>query len=161
MYLINADFNLSFIRSLGSLETYLTLYKEKKEELVMRAIGESFPIATGYRESVFTAWKVSIEGLRPQTAQFLYLLCFLDSTNLNKELFRRACSSKTYWDDNGNINFLDPSMSYVPQWLISLFCNDLKEWNDFDFHGTIKEIPPQRDSPVRCLGTTVWPECLR
>lgn len=131
----------TYIRTLGSLRSYVVLYKShEREELLMRSIGSDYPKISGYRMSVFAAWRTSIRRLRPETAHFFYLLCFLDATNLSVDLFRRACSPKYYWNEDGNEAILHPRMNYVPEWLLELFCGRDGRWNEFAFQETISEL---------------------
>ncbi|CZT09989.1 uncharacterized protein RAG0_14597 [Rhynchosporium agropyri] len=90
--------------------------------------------------SVLSAWKISADTLKPNTAKFLYLLCFLDATYLRKDLFQRACSPKSHWDSEGNEALLHSHNSKVPTWLIELFCNSQGTWNDLMFHDAIEEL---------------------
>jgi len=131
----------TYIRTLGSLKSYVALYKShEREELLMRSIGSIYPKISGYKMSVFAAWRVSIHRRRPETARFFYLLCFLDATNLSIDLFRRACSSKHYWNEEGNQAVLHPRMNYVPEWLLELFCSKEGRWNEFAFQETLSEL---------------------
>lgn len=129
-----------YVNTLGTLDTYLGLYHSKREELLMRALGSSHPLGSGYKMSVFATWGISIDRLSSLTAKFLYLLCFLDETNLNKDLFRRACTPKAYWDDRGNESILHPLMNRIPCWLLELFCDSRGHWNEFKFNEVVMEL---------------------
>lgn len=72
--------------------------------------------------------------------KLLNLLCFLDPTNLSKELLRRACSPKRYWDSRGEVESLDPSQCGVPIWLLELLRESDGEWSDFKFHEAVNTL---------------------
>lgn len=101
---------------------------------------EGAPVGTGYAMSVFTAWKISIKTLPSDASNFLYLLCFLDRTNLTKDLFKRACTPKCAWNNQGRLTFLHPRDNHVPAWLLDLFCSSDSGWSDFKFNGVVKRI---------------------
>ena len=91
--------------------------------------------------SVIAAWKVSIQAISPEAANFLYLLCFLDPTNLSMDMFRRACSGKAFWDGmSGERAILTPQENRVPPWLINLFCDHNGSWNDLKFYEVVQEL---------------------
>lgn len=108
--------------------------------MVERALGRNHPIAQDYSASVLATWRVSINAIAkeyPGAAKFLYLLCFLDPSNLRKDLFKRACSPKLYLNREGSIDVLYPWMNRVPDWLLRLFCGPNGHWNDLQFFDTI------------------------
>ncbi|EUC37922.1 hypothetical protein COCCADRAFT_72439, partial [Bipolaris zeicola 26-R-13] len=124
----------------GRIDTYVKLYESQKHELVERALGRNHPIAQDYSASVLATWRVSINAIAkeyPGAAKFLYLLCFLDPSNLRKDLFKRACSPKLYLNREGSIDVLYPWMNRVPDWLLRLFCGPNGHWNDLQFFDTI------------------------
>ncbi|KAF5849003.1 hypothetical protein GGP41_010061 [Bipolaris sorokiniana] len=127
----------------GRIDTYLNLYKSQKHELVERALGRNHPIAHDYPASVLATWRVSINAIAkeyPGAAKFLYLLCFLDPSNLREDLSKRACSPKLYLNREGSIDVLYPWMNRVPDWLLRLFCGPYGHWNDLQFFDTIEII---------------------
>ncbi|KAI1743759.1 hypothetical protein F4680DRAFT_407402 [Xylaria scruposa] len=130
----------SYIQSPGGLQRYLDLYKKNKEELFKRSLGKEPPKVTGYGMSVFVAWQTSITAISENTAKFLYLLCFLDPTNLSKDLFQRACTEKAYWTKSGQWGLLNPAESGVPSWLLELFCGPAKKWCEFQFHEVVNQL---------------------
>ncbi|XP_014557063.1 hypothetical protein COCVIDRAFT_37372 [Bipolaris victoriae FI3] len=124
----------------GRIDTYVKLYECQKYELVEHALGRNHPIAQDYSASVLATWRVSINAIAkeyPGAAKFLYLLCFLDPSNLRKDLFKRACSPKLYLNREGSIDVLYPWMNRVPDWLLRLFCGPNGHWNDLQFFDTI------------------------
>jgi hypothetical protein len=90
--------------------------------------------------SVFAAWQVSISAIPHNIGKFLHLLCFLDRTNLTMDFFKRACYSKNYWNDQGNTDILLPTKNHVPNWLLELFCDHTGQWNELQFHKTVRSI---------------------
>lgn len=106
----------------------------------MRSLGGAPPIASGYKLSVFAAWRVSIAAIPKDVARFLYLLCFLDPTNLTKDMFKRACSKKYHWSDRGMLTLLEPTTNGVPMWLLKLFCDDDGQWNSLKFDETVQQL---------------------
>ncbi|RFU29627.1 hypothetical protein B7463_g6711, partial [Scytalidium lignicola] len=139
-FALAVDLAGSYIQNLGSLETYLDLYKSQREKLLMRSLGSSTPIVSGYKDSVFTAWGISISAITETAANFLYLLCLLDRSNLSKDLFERACSEKSYWNIYGDWDRLSPGKQGVPKWLLKLFCDDEGSWSDLQFHDAVSRI---------------------
>jgi len=95
---------------------------------------------SGYRESIFTAWSVSISALSKPVENLLYLFCLLDRSNISKDLFQRACSAKSHWNLHGELAMLAPSVQGVPEWLLTLFCDEVGVWSDFRFHKAVSEI---------------------
>ncbi|KAI0966217.1 acyl transferase/acyl hydrolase/lysophospholipase [Xylaria arbuscula] len=130
----------SYIQNPGGLRRYLDLYVTNKEELYKRSLGKVPSKLTGYTMSVFTAWRISMAAIPENTARFLHLLCFLDPTNLSKDLFRRACTVKDYWTDSGQKGLLKPSDSGVPSWLLELLCDAAGNWSEFKFHEVINQL---------------------
>ncbi|KAK3942902.1 hypothetical protein QBC46DRAFT_379056 [Diplogelasinospora grovesii] len=131
----------SYIQTLGSIQAYLDLYETQREKLLMHSLGSSAPVASGYKDSVFAAWGMSISAIPEGVANFLYLLCLLDRSNLSKDLFRQACSAKTLWNmESGNIERVHPSSQGVPQWLLELFCDAGGKWCELKFHEAVSQI---------------------
>ena len=90
--------------------------------------------------SVFAAWGTSISALPHDVASFLYLLCFLDRTNLSKDMFRRACSPKRAWLGEGNLSLLLPAENGVPSWLSRLLCDDAGQWDGLRFNDAVQKL---------------------
>ncbi|KAI1105027.1 hypothetical protein F4804DRAFT_305284 [Jackrogersella minutella] len=131
----------SYIETLGCLESYLDLYNSSlKEELLMRSIGNNPPQVSDYKMSVLTAWRLSIAAIPEKTANLLYLLCFLDRTNISKDMLRRACAVKPYWNSDGQLDELHPTTSGIPQWLLYLFCDEHGQWSEFQYHEAVFQL---------------------
>ncbi|KAI0440450.1 hypothetical protein F4803DRAFT_527358 [Xylaria telfairii] len=129
-----------YIQNPAGLQLYLDLYKTNREELYKRSLGKTPSKLTGYNMSVFAAWRVSITAIPENTARFLHLLCFLDPTNLSKDLFRRACTEKPYWTKTGERGLLGPSQNGVPSWLMELLCDSAGHWSEFQFHEVFNQL---------------------
>lgn len=125
---------------MGGSDTCLSIYQQEKENITRHAIGKDGHLASGYTLSVFAAWGTSISVLQPHVARFLHLLCFLDATNLTKELFKRACTTKSFWNTNGEEDILYLTLNGVPQWLLEIFCDSNGNWSDLKFFETTNEI---------------------
>jgi hypothetical protein len=106
----------------------------------MRSIGNGPPLSSDYKMSVLAAWRMSIAAIPEKTANLLYLLCFLDRTNLSKDLLKRACSTKAHWNHAGQLDELHPNASGVPEWLLDLFCDRNGQWSEFQYHEVVSQL---------------------
>ncbi|CAH0002317.1 unnamed protein product [Clonostachys byssicola] len=135
-----------FASSLGSLKEYLVLYESEeaniRDQIRVMSMGTTHPIASGYENSIIAAWRISIQAIPPDTASFLYLLCFLDRSNLSMDMFRRACSAKAAWKGtmNDSKEILLPEDNRVPSWLLQLFCDENGNWSGVKFYSEVQKL---------------------
>ncbi|KAL7626416.1 hypothetical protein AAE478_003188 [Parahypoxylon ruwenzoriense] len=126
----------SYIETLGCLESYLDLYESSKDKLLMRSIGNGPPPVSDYKMSVLTAWRISIAAIPEKAANLLYLLCFLDRTNLSKDMLRRACGIKTHWNRVGQLDESHPATSVA----VGSFCDESGRWSGFQYHEAVSHL---------------------
>jgi hypothetical protein len=123
-------------RSLGD---YLKLYEDKKEEVLEKMFKQQ---KTGtYPNTVYTAWELSISVMSDAARKLIYLISFLDRTNIRLDLFSRCCATRRRWAPDGTIKMIEPEDAGVPEWLTSKL---LSENKNYLYNRRINPMEPKR-----------------
>lgn len=102
----------------SSLETYVQEYEQRNAAVLEKLFKQQ---KTGtYPNTVFTAWDLSISKMTEGARQLIYLLSFLDRTNIRLDLFYRCTAVRKRWNEDGTIRCVEPEESGVPDWMTSL-----------------------------------------
>jgi hypothetical protein len=132
----------SFVRGLGGdIEEYIRLYAISKDRVLKKALGQSWKASgSGYPFSVFTAWQISLSAMEKHTAQFVQLLSFFNRDNINIDVFRRSCETRTRWMPEGHLKQIPPTDTGVPDWFLRTMTAEGGNWDEIKTAEMIKEI---------------------
>lgn len=121
----------NYIKVVGDLGQYGRFFKKEHDKLLRKVLGKA--ASHTYPHSVFAAWKLSMEQVPKTSARLYHLLCFLDRTNLDIQLFQRACSSKCLWNSDGELSEITSSMADVASWILDAYTDRNGIWDELEF----------------------------
>ncbi|RPA74027.1 hypothetical protein BJ508DRAFT_41320 [Ascobolus immersus RN42] len=108
-----------FIRKQSSsLMKYVTLYNKNKDAVLKKLLTEGR--SGTYPSTVFCAWDLSIKQMKPGARNLIFLIAFLDRTNVRVDLFKRCCQARKRWGSDGLIRIVEPEEAGVPTWLTDI-----------------------------------------
>jgi len=117
-----------YIQVVGTIDRYMIHYKERKRDLLKKALGK--PVLDAYHVSVLIAWQTSLDLLPQSAIRLFHLFCALDRNNISVDLLRRACSPKQRWDSNGELTTVLPIENGVPSWFLRMCLSKQSEWDE-------------------------------
>ncbi|KAJ6475447.1 hypothetical protein C8R45DRAFT_1054713 [Mycena sanguinolenta] len=82
----------AFILGSGTLDTYLGLFVENRNELLKRKLSQT---TDGYKWTVYTTWEMSFQKLSPLAARFLQLCSFIHRDDISEDIFSSAANYAT------------------------------------------------------------------
>lgn len=132
----------AFIRTLGGdIKHYSHMYAESKDRVNKMALEENRNAAvSSYPYSVFTAWDVSKSSLSPPAQNLLHLFSFFHRDYINLDIFRRCCETRVRWKVDGELKYITPAESGVPDWLLAAVMTDDGTYDQYKLTKMVSEI---------------------
>lgn len=132
----------AFIRTLrGDIKRYSQMYAESKDRVNKMALKENRNAAvSSYPYSLFTAWDVSRNSLSAPAQNLLHLLSFFHRDYISLDIFRRCCENRVRWKVDGELKFVPPADSGVPDWLLVAVTTDNGTYDEYNLTKIVSEI---------------------
>ncbi|RDL36731.1 uncharacterized protein BP5553_06083 [Venustampulla echinocandica] len=121
----------NYIKVVGDLGQYGRFFRKEHDKLLRKVLGKA--ASQSYPHSVFAAWKLSMEQVPKTSARLYHVLCFLDRTNLDTQLFQRACSSKCLLNNDGELVEITAAVAGIAPWILDAYTDSNGIWDELEF----------------------------
>ncbi|XTI90165.1 hypothetical protein V2W45_1344883 [Cenococcum geophilum] len=121
----------NYIKVVGDLGQYGRFFREEHDKLLRKVLGKA--ASHSYPHSVFAAWKLSMKQVPETSARLYHLLCFLDRTNLDIQLFQRACRPKCLWNSDGELMEITAIVAEIAPWILDAYTDSNGIWDELEF----------------------------